>query len=271
MPGVGLGLAICDAIVEAHRGRIWAENRAPHGARFVFTLPLDGNRPWSRKREVTNRREEGTIDTARQHPRSSRTRHEIRRFVRQALEAEGCRVFEAENLQRGLIEAGTRKPDLVILDLGLPDGDGVDFIREVRGWSGAADRGAVGAQSRSRTRSRRSTPAPTTTSPSPSAWASCWRGCASRCAGAPRAGERAGPWYASATWPSISRNRRVAKGEQEVHLTPIEYRLLADPARPSRQGADPSAICCARSGDRRTSSTATTCASTWATAAQTRR
>jgi two-component system KDP operon response regulator KdpE len=55
--------------------------------------------------------------------------------VRQALESQGFRVFEAENLKRGLIEAGTRKPDLVILDLGLPDGDGTDFIREVRAWS----------------------------------------------------------------------------------------------------------------------------------------
>lgn len=60
---------------------------------------------------------------------------EIRRFARHALEAEGFRVFEAENLQRGLIEAGTRKPDLVILDLGLPDGDGVEFIRAFRAWS----------------------------------------------------------------------------------------------------------------------------------------
>ncbi len=59
----------------------------------------------------------------------------IRRFVRHALEGEGVRVFEAENLQRGLIETGTRKPDLVILDLGLPDGNGTDFIREVRAWT----------------------------------------------------------------------------------------------------------------------------------------
>ncbi|MCK9388698.1 MAG: two-component system response regulator KdpE [Sulfuritalea sp.] len=59
----------------------------------------------------------------------------IRRFVRLALEAEGCEVFEAAGLQRGLIEAGTRRPDLVVLDLGLPDGDGVDFIRELRAWS----------------------------------------------------------------------------------------------------------------------------------------
>ncbi len=59
----------------------------------------------------------------------------IRRFVRMALEAEGCQVHEAETLQRGLIEAGTRKPDMVVLDLGLPDGDGVDFIRDLRTWS----------------------------------------------------------------------------------------------------------------------------------------
>jgi two-component system KDP operon response regulator KdpE len=38
-------------------------------------------------------------------------------------------------LRRGLIDAGTRTPDLIVLDLGLPDGDGVDLIREVRGWS----------------------------------------------------------------------------------------------------------------------------------------
>lgn len=59
----------------------------------------------------------------------------IRRFVRMSLEAEGCQVFEAESVKRGLIEAGTRKPDMVVLDLGLPDGNGVDFIRDLRSWS----------------------------------------------------------------------------------------------------------------------------------------
>ena len=60
---------------------------------------------------------------------------EIRRFVRLALEGEGWKVFEAESYQRGLIEAGTRQPDLLILDLGLPDGDGIDLIRDLRKWS----------------------------------------------------------------------------------------------------------------------------------------
>ena len=60
---------------------------------------------------------------------------QIRNFVRTALEAEGCSVFEAGTSAQGLIEAGDKKPDLVILDLGLPDGNGIDFIRTLRGWS----------------------------------------------------------------------------------------------------------------------------------------
>jgi len=59
----------------------------------------------------------------------------IRRFVRMSLEAEGCQVYETDSMQRGLIAAGTRRPDMVVLDLGLPDGDGVDFIRDLRAWS----------------------------------------------------------------------------------------------------------------------------------------
>ena len=60
---------------------------------------------------------------------------QIRRFVRIALEEEGWQVFESETMKRGLIDAGTRKPDLIILDLGLPDGDGVDLILDIRDWS----------------------------------------------------------------------------------------------------------------------------------------
>jgi len=62
---------------------------------------------------------------------------QIRRFVRTALEAEGWNVYETDTVRQGLIDAGTRKPELIILDLGLPDGDGMDFLRDLRGWSKA--------------------------------------------------------------------------------------------------------------------------------------
>jgi two-component system KDP operon response regulator KdpE len=63
---------------------------------------------------------------------------QIRRFVRAALEQEGWIVFEASGCRQGLIAAGTRQPDLVVLDLGLPDGDGIGFIADMRQWSHAA-------------------------------------------------------------------------------------------------------------------------------------
>ena len=53
-------------------------------------------------------------------------------------------------MKQGLIDAGTRKPDLVILDLGLPDGDGVDFIRDFRGVVVGSGHRAVGAHRRDR-------------------------------------------------------------------------------------------------------------------------
>jgi two-component system KDP operon response regulator KdpE len=60
---------------------------------------------------------------------------QIRRFVQLALESDGYQVFAAETAQRGMIDTGTRRPDLVILDLGLPDKDGMHVIRELRAWS----------------------------------------------------------------------------------------------------------------------------------------
>ena len=150
---------------------------------------------------------------------------QIRRFVRQALEEEGCRIFEADTAKQGLIEAGTRKPDLVILDLGLPDRDGIDLIRDLRGFSdvpiiilsarseeddkiGALDAGAddylakpfgVGellARTRALLRRR------------------------ARAADAPAITEFGGV--------SVDLSRRtVQRNGTDIHLTALEYRLLA--------------------------------------------
>jgi len=150
---------------------------------------------------------------------------EIRRFLRTALEADSLRVFEAETLQRGLIEAATRKPDLVILDLGLPDGDGLEFIRDFRQWSqtsiivlsarsdeqvkiAALDAGAddflskpfgIGElQARLRVALRRHASL-----------------------------NQPDPVFQFSDIRVDLAARRIIKGGEEIHLTPIEFRLLA--------------------------------------------
>ena len=149
----------------------------------------------------------------------------IRRFVRTALESEGFRVCEADGVQRGLLEAATRKPDLVVLDLGLPDGDGQDFIRDLRRWSPipvivlsarveetdkiqALDAGAddylskpfgIGElQARLRVALRRN-------------------------AGM----QQSDPLVSFSDIQVDLANRRIMRAGEELHLTPIEFRLLA--------------------------------------------
>ncbi|HEV2219753.1 MAG TPA: response regulator [Casimicrobiaceae bacterium] len=60
---------------------------------------------------------------------------EIRRFLRAAFVLEGYRVVESATGRRGSVDAGTHKPDLAIVDLALPDLDGVEVIRRIREWS----------------------------------------------------------------------------------------------------------------------------------------
>lgn len=71
---------------------------------------------------------EGTLLVVEDEP-------EIRRFLRLSLRAEGYRVVESSNARRGAIDARTHKPDMAIVDLGLPDFDGVELIKAIREWS----------------------------------------------------------------------------------------------------------------------------------------
>lgn len=150
---------------------------------------------------------------------------DIRHFVRLAMQSQGHEVHEAGTLARGRIEAGLWRPDLVVLDLGLPDGDGADFIRAFRLWSsapvlvlsarsgepdkvaaldaGADDYlvkpfGSAELLARARAHLRRQ-------------WG------------------HAGADQALLTFGDITLDRarrRVTRGDETVHLTPIEYRLL---------------------------------------------
>jgi two-component system KDP operon response regulator KdpE len=60
---------------------------------------------------------------------------QIRRFLRPTLVAQGYRVVEAVTAEDGMQQAATRQPDIVILDLGLPDLDGLAVIRRIREWT----------------------------------------------------------------------------------------------------------------------------------------
>ncbi|MDU5730427.1 MAG: winged helix-turn-helix domain-containing protein [Citrobacter freundii] len=125
----------------------------------------------------------------------------IRRFLRTALEADGLRVYEAETLQRGLLEAATRKPDLIILDLGLARSEESDKIAALD--AGADDYlskpfGIGELQARLRVALRRHASG---TSPEPVV-------------------------HFSNVKVDIAA-RLVHRGDEEIHLTPIEFRLLA--------------------------------------------
>jgi len=60
---------------------------------------------------------------------------QIRRLLKLALESRGYAVWEAENGRLGLQQVAVHRPDVVLLDLGLPDMDGLEALRELRGWS----------------------------------------------------------------------------------------------------------------------------------------
>lgn len=60
---------------------------------------------------------------------------QVRRLLRAALTAQGYRCCEAGTARDGLIQATTQPPDLILLDLGLPDQDGIQFAQQVRAWS----------------------------------------------------------------------------------------------------------------------------------------
>ncbi|WP_167385982.1 two-component system response regulator KdpE [Xenorhabdus miraniensis] len=151
---------------------------------------------------------------------------EIRRFVRLALEGENWQVFECDTLKRGLIETATRKPDLLILDLGLPDGNGIDLIEDIRQWS---DIPIIVLSARDSEQDK-----VTALDCGADDYLSKPFGInelIARVRVALRRSSKANQFDPVIHFSDIQVdlvNRRVLKGQNELHLTPIEYRLLTE-------------------------------------------
>jgi two-component system KDP operon response regulator KdpE len=150
---------------------------------------------------------------------------QIRRFVRGALESAGCQVFEAETMKKGLVEAGTRKPDLVVLDLGLPDGDGVDFIRDLRGWSGVPIV-VLSARSDEQDKIEALDAGADDYLTKPFGVGELLARVRASLRRASRRGEEGDTVIAFSDVSVDLVNRMVTRAGAAVHLTPIEYRLL---------------------------------------------
>ena len=150
---------------------------------------------------------------------------QIRSILKNALEDEGCHVSESGTVKDGLRLVGATSPDLILLDLGLPDGDGIGFIEEIRGWTdipililsarfdekdkiaglnaGADDYltkpfGVGELIARIRALLRRKS----------------------------RAEDEVSPYVQFGNCNVDFSTRKVLRGGKEIHLTPIEYKLL---------------------------------------------
>jgi two-component system, OmpR family, KDP operon response regulator KdpE len=153
---------------------------------------------------------------------------EIRRFLRSSLGAEGYRVVEAPNARRGAIDAGTHKPDLAIVDLALPDYDGRELIRHIRGWS-SMPIVVLSARHQERTKIEALDAGADDyiTKPFGVGELLARVRAALRHAARPPAGKP----LALGTARVDLEARRASRDGAEVHLTPIEFRLLAGLAK----------------------------------------
>ena len=153
---------------------------------------------------------------------------EIRRFLRSSLHAEGYRVVESPNGRRGELDAGMHKPDLAIVDLGLPDFDGVEVIRRIREWSPMPILVlSARIHERSKIEALDAGADDYVTKPFGVGELLARVRAALRHGARPSAGTELNLGEVRINFEK----RRASKGDVDVHLTPIEFRLLACLAR----------------------------------------
>ena len=151
---------------------------------------------------------------------------QIRRFLRAALTGHGYRLFEAGSGEDGLIEAATRQPDLVILDLGLPDLDGLGVLARLREWTSVPVI-VLSARGQERDKIAALDGGADDYVSKPFSVGELL----ARMRAALRRRDQLGEGAAATTFVvgdlSVDLARRhVLVGDKEIHLTPIEYKLL---------------------------------------------
>ena len=154
---------------------------------------------------------------------------EIRRFLRATLASEGYRVVESPSGRRGSIDAAPHKPYLAIVDLGLPDFDGVEVIRRIREWS-AMPIVVLSARVHERSKIEALDAGADDYVTKPFAMGELL----ARIRAGLRHGLRAPSGGAVLQLEDATvdlEKRKALRGGAEVHLTPIEFRLLAALAR----------------------------------------
>ena len=176
--GAGLGLAICQAASSRRTAGRSGRTTCPEGGvAFLFTLPLTRS---AARSPMTPPRPRCLSPSSS----SSRTSRRSAASCAPPSHAPGYRLFEAATGAEGLVEVATRQPDVVIVDLGLPDMDGLEVIRRLREWSSRARHRAVRARPGARQghgarRGRRRLRRPSRSAPTSCSRASAWR-CATR-------------------------------------------------------------------------------------------
>jgi two-component system KDP operon response regulator KdpE len=151
---------------------------------------------------------------------------QMRRFLRSALEGHGYRVVEVGTAREGLAQAAGRNPDVILLDLGLPDGDGLDVTRRLREWA-ATPIIVLSARGfeHDKIRALDAGADDYLTKPFGIGELLARIRVALRHAATPP-GELADPVFTQGALTVDLARRQVFVGGSEVHLTPTEYRLL---------------------------------------------
>ena len=152
---------------------------------------------------------------------------EIRRFLRASLTGHGYRLFEATTGAEGLREAESRQPDIVVLDLGLPDIDGLEVIRRLREWTGVPII-VLSARGQEQDKIAALDAGADDYIGKPFGVGELLARLRVSLRHAERTVREAGePTFSAGDLEVNLTERRVLVGGKEIHLTPIEYRLLA--------------------------------------------